>query len=167
MHSTRIFILDCLWVCRKIRPSVGTSDHHRNFRGGSSQGLYQSSEEQIHVSTLCQNFRPLSEVPVQCSQRLRWMFRSTCMFRRTVGSSGVDPRRGSVSVPTHNYMFRRTVGSSEPVSLNLNSVSLSENIGRSDALSEDPTGSQKTSQRLVFGGWVFIPPHPLHCVLLT
>ena len=90
MHSTRLFILDCLWVCRKIRPSVGTSDHHRNFRGGSSQGLCQSSEEQIHVSTLCQNFWPPSEVPVQCSQRLGWMFRSACMFRRTVGTS--DPR---------------------------------------------------------------------------
>ena len=84
-----------------------------------------------------------------------------------VGSSGVDPPRGSVSVPTHNYMFWCTIGSSKPGSSNLNSVSLSENVGRSDALSEDPIGSQKIAQQLVFGGWVFIPPHPLHCVLLT
>ena len=58
-----------------------------------------------------------------------------------IGSSSVDPPRDSVSVPTHNYMFQRTVRSSKPGSSNLNSVSLSKNVGRSDALSEDPIGS--------------------------
>jgi len=72
-----------------FRHCVGTSGLCRKFRSNVPRGSGGCFEARA-----CSD--ELSELPTH------------------VGSSGVDPPRGSVSVPTHNYMFRRTVGSSEP-----------------------------------------------------
>jgi len=97
-----------------FRHCVGTSGLRQKFRSNVPSGSGGCSEA-------CACSDELSELPTH------------------VGSSGVDPPRGSVSVPTHNYMFWRTIRSSKPGSSNLNSVSLSKNVGRSDALSEVPS----------------------------
>jgi len=72
-----------------FRHCVGTSGLRQKFRSNVPSGSGGCSEA-------CACSDELSELPTH------------------VGSSGVDPPRGSVSVPTHNYMYRRTVGSSEP-----------------------------------------------------
>jgi len=108
-----IFNLHCLWVCQKIRHSVGTSEMEVPRGSVSHPRNKYMFRYCVGTSGLCRKFR--SNVPTGSGE----MFRTECMFRLTVGTS--DPCRkfrcgssqglcecsdSQLHVPTHCRKFR-------------------------------------------------------------